>query len=202
MAIKTILDKIKAVLGADAPAEVSSLLADAMRDAEDMIDGLAAANKESKSRKEKIRELESSIETLNDQLSKTDPDKQKAEIDRLKDIEGKYNETLKSQEQSLRAKWAEYAKVFSIPETDKRHGIVTGIKDRFKFADADKELDIDAIKANIDAYELLAAAKALDIPAGGGTQPPPQTPNTNYGNEPSKYQSGGQALAAKLAKNK
>ena len=37
MAIKEILDKIKDKLGADAPAEVSALLADATREATDIL---------------------------------------------------------------------------------------------------------------------------------------------------------------------
>jgi len=48
MAIKTILDKIKNNLGADASAELNSLIADAIREAEDMTDSLASVNKESK----------------------------------------------------------------------------------------------------------------------------------------------------------
>ena len=41
MAIKEILDKIKTVLGADAPAEAIALLADANREANDILDSLS-----------------------------------------------------------------------------------------------------------------------------------------------------------------
>ena len=47
MAIKQILDKIKGTLRADASAELSSLIADAIREADDMTDSLASVNKES-----------------------------------------------------------------------------------------------------------------------------------------------------------
>ena len=51
MALKEILDKIKDKLGADAPAEVSALLADATREVTDILDTLSSANRESASRK-------------------------------------------------------------------------------------------------------------------------------------------------------
>ena len=54
MPIKEILDRIKSILGADAPAEISALIADAVREAQDILDSLSAANKESASRKTAI----------------------------------------------------------------------------------------------------------------------------------------------------
>jgi hypothetical protein len=51
MAIKEILDRIKNTLGADASAEITALLADAKREADDILDSNASANKESASRK-------------------------------------------------------------------------------------------------------------------------------------------------------
>ena len=199
MAIKQILDKIKGTLGADASAELSSLIADAIREADDMTDSLASVNKESKSRKEKIREMEAQLESLNEKLANNDPSKHQAEIDRLKQIEGKYNEVLTSQESELRQKWQEYAKVFSVDKTDKRYEIVTSVKDQFKFADADAELPIEHVKANLASYELLQKAKAFDAPAPGSPQPAPKPLD---GQDVSKFQSGGQALAAKLSKTK
>ena len=62
MALKEILDKIRSQLGADAPAEVSALLADATREVTDILDTLSSANRESASRKTKIRELEKELE--------------------------------------------------------------------------------------------------------------------------------------------
>lgn len=195
MAIKTILDKIKAQLGADAPAEINSLIADAIREADDMTDGLAAANKESKGRKEKIRELESELESAKDQLSKNDPAQHSQELKRLQEVEGKYNEFLKSQEAELRSKWTEASKIFSIDQTDKRHSVVTSVKSRFKFAPDGSELAIDDVKANLSAYELLQAAKAFDLPTTGSPQP---SPKPTDGNPTPQYNSGGQALAARL----
>ena len=70
MAIKEILDKIKTVLGADAPAEAIALLADANREATDILDSLSSANKESAQRKAKIRELEASLADANAEAEK------------------------------------------------------------------------------------------------------------------------------------
>lgn len=197
MAIKTILDKIKGHLGADASAELNSLIADAIREAEDMTDSLASVNKESKTRKEKIREMETQLESLNEKLANADPSKHQAEIDRLKQIEGKYNEFLTSQESELRNKWQEYAKVFSVDKTDKRYEIVTSVKDQFKFADADAELPIEAVKANIANYELLQKAKAFDAPAPGLPHP---TPKPIDSTDPPTYANSGQAIAARFNK--
>ena len=197
MAIKQILDKIKGHIGADASAELSSLIADAIREADDMTDSLASVNKESKSRKEKIREMEAQLESLNEKLANNDPSKHQAEIERLKQIEGKYNEVLTSQESELRQKWQEYAKVFNVEKTDKRYEIVTSVKDQFKFADADKELPIEHVKANLASYELLQKAKAFDAPATGFPQPAPKP--VDSGQQPT---SSGSAIANMLYSKK
>ena len=84
MAIKEILDKIKDKLGADAPAEVSALLADATREVTDILDTLSSANRESASRKAKIRELEKELEIEKEKTEKmNDPEKQK-EFEQIK----------------------------------------------------------------------------------------------------------------------
>ena len=70
MAIKEILDKIRSQLGADAPAEVSALLADATREVTDILDTLSSANRESASRKAKIRELEKELEIEKEKIEK------------------------------------------------------------------------------------------------------------------------------------
>ena len=76
MALKEILDKIQANLPADAGAELTSLLADAKREANTVLADLSAANNESKGRREKLTEMVSEIDALKAKLAdatKADP---------------------------------------------------------------------------------------------------------------------------------
>ena len=114
MPIKEILDRIKSTLGADAPAEISALIADAVREAQDILDSLSAANKESASRKAKIRELESELEAKNSELEKASSSNTKAELERLKKIEEEYLKRKQEEEEKLIRTWQEKAKVFEV----------------------------------------------------------------------------------------
>ena len=197
MAIKQTLDKVKATLGADS-SEALALLADAEREINDILAGLASANKESANRKDKIREQEAELETLKDQVTKLSAVDHKAELDRLRGVETEYNTKIKAEEDGLRSEWEKKANLFSIPETDKRYAQIQTLKSDFAFAENDTPLGIDAIKNNMRLLDLLTKAKVFDesapLPATGT---PPTTP-TPIPNTP---QGSGDAVVNLLSKN-
>jgi chromosome segregation ATPase len=169
MAIKEILDKIKSQLGADAPAEVSALLADATREATDILDTLSSANRESASRKTKIRELEQELEIEKDKTEKM-TEKQK-EFEQFKSKAEQYDQYLAKQNQEIISSWkAANEKLASIKETDKRYERVKPVLTKFKKAEEGKELSAADAKYNLDLYEIMVSTGVLSD-EGKGSYP-------------------------------
>lgn len=154
MAIKDILKQIASKLPEDS-GEVKALVADAIREADDILDTLSSANKESAGRKQKIRELESERDTLKDSLEKALGNDQKAEIERLKKIEAQYQAIQTETETKIKTQWAEKAKVFSGDKTSKLFEKAEKVKSRFILPTEGSELTIDQIKKNLEAFTLL-----------------------------------------------
>ena len=169
MAIKEILDKIKSQLGADAPAEVSALLADATREATDILDTLSSANRESASRKAKIRELEQELEIEKDKTEKM-TEKQK-EFEQFKSKAEQYDQYLAKQNQEIISSWkAANEKLASIKETDKRYERVKPVLTKFKKAEEGKELSAADAKFNLDLYDIMVSTGVLSD-EGKGSYP-------------------------------
>lgn len=162
MPIKEILDRIKSTLGADAPAEISALIADAVREAQDILDSLSAANKESASRKAKIRELETELEAKNSELEKASSSNTKAELERLKKIEAEYLQHKQEEEQKLIQAWQEKAKIFEVKDTDPLYETVSKIKDKFVL---DGDITPEIAQKNLAAMQLLETAGVFNPPA-------------------------------------
>ena len=194
MAIKEILDRIKAKLGAD-DTEARALLADAEREVNDILDSKQSADKESKQRKEKIRDLESQLDAKTAEIEKLSAQDNKAELDRLRKIETEYQTKLKTEDDALATAWAEKAAIFNLPETDKRHGKINALKSKFQFGTDETPLAIDAIKSNMEKFELLRETGIFDdVTPAPATGNPPVTP-THTG-QPAT--SSGQSFANKL----
>jgi len=169
MALKEILDKIKDKLGADAPAEVSALLADAAREATDILDTLSSANRESASRKTKIRELEQELEIEKDKTEKM-TEKQK-EFEQFKSKAEQYDQYLAKQNQEIISSWkAANEKLASIKETDKRYERVKPVLTKFKKAEEGKELSAADAKYNLDLYDVMVSTGFLSD-EGKGSYP-------------------------------
>ena len=169
MAIKEILDKIKDKLGADAPAEVSALLADATREATDILDTLSSVNRESASRKTKIRELEQELEIEKDKTEKM-TEKQK-EFEQFKSKAEQYDQYLANQNQEILSSWkAANEKLASIKETDKRYERVKTVLGKLKKAEEGKELSAADAKYNLDLYDVMVLAGFLSD-EGKGSYP-------------------------------
>ena len=174
MAIKEILDKIKDKLGADAPAEVSALLADATREATDILDTLSSANRESASRKTKIRELEKELEIEKDKTEKM-TEKQK-EFEQFKSKAEQYDQYLAKQNQEIISSWkAANEKLASIKETDKRYERVKPVLTKFKKAEEGKELSAADAKYNLDLYDIMVSTGVLSDEEKGNYPNYPQS---------------------------
>ena len=174
MAIKEILDKIKDKLGADAPAEVSALLADATREATDILDTLSSANRESASRKTKIRELEQELEIEKDKTEKLTA-KQK-EFEQFKSKAEQYDQYLAKQNQEILSSWkAANEKLASIKETDKRYERVKTVLGKLKKAEEGKELSAADAKYNLDLYEIMVSTGVLSDEEKGNYPNYPQS---------------------------
>lgn len=181
MAIKEILAKIKTVLGADAPAETISLLAEADREANDILESLSAANKESAGRKSKIRELESELNEAKTKAESVNDPKAQEELKRLKDIETQFQQLQTEAEKKIRNQWADKSKVLSVDKSSKIFDKIEKVKGKFVFPEANSDLPIDVVKRNLETYELLESTGYFageSLPAGGAA------PGTNTQNVP------------------
>lgn len=169
MAIKEILDKIRSQLGADAPAEVSALLADATREVTDILDTLSSANRESASRKAKIRELEKELEIEKEKTEKMN-EKQK-EFEQIKAKAEQYDQYLAKQNQEIISSWkAANEKLASIKETDKRYERIKPVLAKLKKAEEGKELSAADAKYNLDLYDIMVSTGVLSD-EGKGSYP-------------------------------
>jgi polyhydroxyalkanoate synthesis regulator phasin len=145
-------------------------LADAERQANDVLDTLSSANKESATRKARIRELEASMAENEEQIKALSNSTDKAEMDRLRKIETDYSAHQKAQQDKLIADWNEKAKVFEVDKTNPLFEKVSKLKDRFTL---DGEITAEIAQKNMDAYSLLETAGVFTPPAKADTGYPP-----------------------------
>lgn len=166
MALKEILDKIQANLPADAGAELTSLLADAKREANTVLADLSAVNNESKGRREKLTEMVSEIDALKAKLA--DATKADPELDSIKEKAAKYDELLQSKKTETlnlwKAKHEELQKILS-SDTDKRKDKVAALMPDFSIPADGEELDADTAAQNLKLYSVLEKAGAFADPA-------------------------------------
>jgi len=167
-----------------------SLLADAKREATTVLSDLSSANNESKTRKEKIRELESELETKKSEINALSSNDNKAELDRLKSIEAEYEAHKTELDNKTIAEWKSISEIFNIKDTDKRYPKISKIKDRFVLSD---EITVEQARKNLDAYNLLTDAGAFEVESTtdtGGRAP--------IGNLPGQPQTAGEAYVQQL----
>lgn len=170
MALKEILDRIQANLPADAGNELTSLMADAKREANTVLAALSAANNESKGYREKLTEMTSEIDTLKAQLA--DATKANPEIDSLKDKAKRFDEMMQKQETETVAQWkerhAELQKIIST-DTDKRKDKVSKLMADFIMPAEGEEYTAEMAAANNRLYSVLEKAGAFAEPAESKT---------------------------------
>lgn len=154
MAIKEILQSIASKL-TEEQSELKAQIAGAIREVDTVLDDLKAANSESRTRKEKIREMQAEIDKAKDELEKASGSDQKAEIERLKKIEAQYLAIQTETETKLKNTWAEKAKVFAGDKSSKLFEKAEKVKSRFILPTEGSELTIDQISRNLEAFTLL-----------------------------------------------
>lgn len=198
MAITDLLNKLANLLPEDS-GEAKALLADAKREAQTIIDDLKSANGESKARKEQIRELKAELESKED-FTQTES-KLKAEIEQLKKVKAEYDAFKKAEDEKIVNMWLEKAKLFDIPETDKRHATIQALRPKFAFAEGDNQVSVEQAKANLEKLELLETTGVFEIPKDHTPNTQPPAPG-KHGEAQPQYQSSGAAIAAQLYGNK
>lgn len=178
MAIKELLQSIASKLPED-QAEIKSLIAGAIREADSILDDLKSANAESKSRKEKIRELQAQIDGTGDFTEKEKA--LNAEIKRLKEIEAEHLAAKAIADKQVIDTWTEKSKVFGVDKTHKQYEKLTKLKEHFAFPTEGQEITVDMARANLDKYETLETAGVFeistDIKDSLGNPPKPNTGN-------------------------
>lgn len=192
MAIKDKLTQVITQLSGDNADALKTLLREAIAEFDTVYETLTQANNESKTRKEKIKELEKQIEAKDEQLEKFN--NLNPELDRLKKVEAEHLSYKKEQYDKRLSEWTEKAKVFAIPETDKRFDKINKAKDQFVFpADEKSALTDEQLAANLKAYNLLDMAGYFSTEGGGNDPIPPRPAPTKTSGDKSE-KSAGQAL--------
>jgi len=171
MDIKSLVAQVRAKLPAEAPAEINTILSDIVRIEGELIADRSSANNESKSRKEKIRELTETIETQKAELEtgKTKAAEYEKEKEELEGFKTKWQTGIDKRNTDNKAKWDNISKKFDIKETDPGFDKIAKIKE---FYSLDKELTPEQIEKNINLasqHEKLGLF-TLD------SDPPPNSP--------------------------
>lgn len=166
MALKEILDRIKSKLPADAGEEINTLLADARREADTVLDDLRSANSESKSRKDKLRDQQNEIDTLKSDLEKFKVSSDSPEFKAMQKKASEYDALLEKQNAEAITEWTERAKVFALPETDPKRKKADAIKADFQFPE---QMTPEVAKENLKAFKLAEKTGYFETPESRGT---------------------------------
>ena len=169
MAIKEIVAQVRAKLSDEEVSKVSDLLSQITREGADLAEDLSSANHESKTRKEKIRELQKDVDGKGD--SKEDFERKLAkkdvELGELKGFKEKF-ETFQAKElKDTTVRFDKIVKGLSVDETDPKYETYKKVLDKFTLAGKDETLTIEQIKANSTIYEYAKEFGALNIDEGG-----------------------------------
>lgn len=181
--IKAILERIKSKISSEELAKIESDIAEGIAEDEKLYSQLADLRRESAERRERVQELEAlttkqraketELQSENEKLktATTTPEYQAA-IEKAK----KYDELEAKQNNDLKTKWAEKAKMLSVDETHKLYSKVQKVKDRFVLPKDDKdELSIDTIKRNLENFELLESTQYFEPTTTETGGNPPRT---------------------------
>jgi len=186
--IKDVIAQIRAKLSDEELSKVSGLLSQVEREGDDLGSDLSAANHESKTRKEKIRELQSQIDGSGDlsEKHKTEVDKLKAEIKEYRGYKTEL-ETFKAKElESFGKQFDDIVKQLTVEETDPKFKQYKTVLNKFKLAEEGKTLTADEIKSNLDIYNLAKEFGGLDFEDNNfddGANPK-RPPSTDPGKSP------------------
>jgi DNA repair exonuclease SbcCD ATPase subunit len=174
MTLKEKLNNLISQLTGDNAEALKQSLRECISDADTMSEALLQANNESKSRKEKLRTLESEMSDLKEQSEKLKNNE--PELTRLKGIETEYLNSKKAGFEKRHADWMEKQKKLKVEETDPQFDKIEKVKGQFVYADDKTQLTDEQLAANEKAYSLLSDinffaednSKAEAFPRAGG----------------------------------
>ena len=171
----TILEKIKSTLPAEA-GEAIAQIAEAIREAQNLQADLSSANAESKSRKEKLRELANEKDTLQEQIDKLSASD--GEIKRLRSIEQEHKRLITEQETQIRSQWIETSKLLQCKKGDPLFDKAQKVKGLFIIKENPDEYTPEEIKANLEAWKPLELAEYFkaDAKPANPAYPAPHRP--------------------------
>jgi len=178
MSIKEAVARIREKLGSEVSEEINSILAGMVRTEEDLIADRTDANGQAKERKLKLREMETTIDTMKAENTELKTkiegfEKEKTEL-------GEYKTKWVSQEQQRneanKTEWDGIKKRFDVKETDKGFDQINKIKKYYTFAD---NLTSEQISRNL---EIAKQHEELGLFSVDPTATPPA--NTPKGSEP------------------
>jgi len=160
MNLREVLDKIKSKLGADTPEELKSLIADAKRQSDDVIDALDEAKKEAKSRRLANRDLQSKVDEMDTKLSessnhtKTIDDLKK----KLSETEAMVSSFKTEKIQTLKEEFTPIFNYLTVDETSKHYDQARKLKKLFDIGDNFDDLSMEQLSKNIEVSKTLRVA--------------------------------------------
>jgi len=176
MAIKEIINSVISKLDGDNADALKQELRQVLNEVDNLQEAKAQVDSESKSRKEKIRGLESELSNL-----KTDNEKLKAletENERLKKIETDYQSHKQSIFETRLNDWKGKQAKLTVAETDKNHTRFKALLDDFKLFEDGKELTESDIASNLDKFSVLEKAGIFTPSDDGKIEPQPRPVGT------------------------
>ncbi len=171
MPLKEILDKIQDKLPADVGDDITTLLADARREANIVLADLSAANNESKERRLKLSELSAEIDNLKAQLA--DATKEDPDMESIKKKAAEFDNLIEKQKKEKLEQWkAKHEELLSIVnnDTDKRKDKISALLADFLSPAEGEEYTPEMADANLKLYSVLQKAGAFEESQESKTQ--------------------------------
>ena len=163
--IKDIVAQVRAKLSDEEQSKVSDLLSQITREESNILGDLSNANHESKTRKDKIRELQSKLEDDSD--SKDDYEgklgKLKTEIEELKGFKTQLDDFKSNELKESTNAFNKIITSLTVEETDPKYETYQKVLGKLVLAEDDKELTAEQIKANLTIYEYAKEFGGLEI---------------------------------------
>lgn len=161
MQLLQILEKVQLALPADADQTQRSLVADAITQAQIVIDANASKNREAQSLRKENSELKARVDELS---GNPDVMKQKdAEIAKLKEIETRYNDTENRRKQEIINQWKKRSEILSIPETDPRFNVIKILKGSITIPEKESQMTPEIAQHNLDILTAVENTGVLKV---------------------------------------
>lgn len=168
MKIKELIDRVRSKLSSEELEQVNSLLSEIARAEAEILADRSAANEESKNRKNKIRELETTIEEINGKLeaaNNTIADNE-TKTKELEEYKTKWESAKIEREKNNLEKWNKLKTRFDVKETDSNYDKVQKLKSYYVF---DEEITPEQIQKNL---ELMKRDEDLGLFSTDERKPP------------------------------